>query len=318
MKIGGLKKRAAARGALVQVTVELTYKCDLDCFICYNDRDRSGKLMRLADYEDIFDQVKRLGVFEVILSGGEPLLHPDFFEIGAALKDRRILTKLKTNGTCLNEKNIQRLRDEVDPWVVQISLHGSNARAHDKQTGVVGSFERLLGNIRLAKAAGLRLLLSGIITAWNESEVKEMYALAADLGVSMGLGISTVPRTNGDVTPQEIALSEMTMKRVGAVYHEYMSDNSPSYHERYGGGRDKEKVGGEVEEGYFCSAGSSAVSIDPFGNVSPCVVWARSLGNVRDASVYDILHGSVGDKVRKRVWGFKEKGTCPAQRGLLK
>lgn len=317
MELSEFKSRAASKGALIRILFELTYRCDLDCFMCYNDRGRSGELMRLADYEKIFAQFRRHGVIEVILSGGEPLLHPDFYAIGSALRRLRVITKIKTNGTYLTRRNIERLANEVDPYVIQISIHGHNASLHDKQTGVDGSFARLVENIQAAKSAGLQLLLSGIITAWNDDAVKEMYALSERLGVPMGLGIGTVSRTNGDETPLGIDLSKPSRKTVAKLYKEQMLKKSATFQKRHENKPASKETNTRATNGYFCSAGVNSIAIDPFGNVSPCVIWARKLGNVREAELEAILANDAMELVKSRLLGDTVAGTCPAERGEL-
>jgi molybdenum cofactor biosynthesis enzyme MoaA len=99
------------------------------------------------------------------------------------------------------------MKDEVDPFMVEVSLHGATAETHDRQTQVPGSFARLTMNLREARALGLRIKLNSPLTLWNEREVVAMYALADDLGLPIQFDALITRRDNGDASPQRISPS---------------------------------------------------------------------------------------------------------------
>ena len=84
---------------LHNVTLELTYRCNLDCFYCYNDRDKPGTPLSLAQYEVLLNDLARMQVLFLMLTGGEPMIHPHFFEIGSIARDL---------GFVVRGKNVQR------------------------------------------------------------------------------------------------------------------------------------------------------------------------------------------------------------------
>ena len=79
-----------------------------------------------------------------------------------------------------------------------ISLHGSCAETHDRQTRVPGSFDMLMQNLEILKALGLRFKLNSALTAWNAREIEEMYAIATRFGVNLQFDTTVTPRDNGD------------------------------------------------------------------------------------------------------------------------
>ena len=93
------------------------------------------------------------------------------------------MVRVKSNAHALRGKLAQRMKDEVDPFLVEVSLHGASPESHDRQTRVPGSFARLIANLREARALGLRIKLNSPLTLWNEHEIEAMYALADELGV---------------------------------------------------------------------------------------------------------------------------------------
>ncbi len=190
---------------LFSALVELTYRCNLDCVFCYNDLELQGKPMALEDYERFFRDLASLSCLHLTLSGGEPLVHPQFFEIAAKARELGFVLRIKSNGHALRGRMLERLKEEIDPFVVEVSLHGAHAETHDRQTRVPGSFERLVANLEQMLARGLRFKINSTLTRWNESEIEGMFALAERFGAPLTFDPDVTPRDDGDFSPLEIA-----------------------------------------------------------------------------------------------------------------
>lgn len=267
---------------LFSALVELTYRCNLDCFFCYNDLDLAGEPLRLSDYERVFEEMRALGCLHLTLSGGEPLAHPDFFSIGAKARELGFVVRVKSNGHALGPELSSRLVREVDPFIVEVSLHGARAETHDRQTRVKGSFERLTRNLDAMRAVGLRVKINAALTRWNEDEIEGMFAIADRFGVPLTLDPEVTPRDNGDREPMRISASAEGLRRLVAVQSS-RSQASQAEIRREGDGeihsRDPDR---------HCGAGASGIAIDPYGNVYPCVQWRRAIGNVHESSLRGI------------------------------
>jgi MoaA/NifB/PqqE/SkfB family radical SAM enzyme len=295
---------------LFSALVELTYSCNLDCFFCYNDLDLVGKRMRLSDYQRFFEDLSGLGCLYLTLTGGEPLAHPDFFAIGNRAKELRFVVRVKSNGHALCGELLSRLMGEVDPFIVEISLHGATPETHDRQTRVAGSFSRLMSNLDEMRARGLRVKLNSTLTRWNEDEVEGMFAIAERFEVPLVIDPEVTPRDNGDRTPLEITASWQGLKRL-------YSRGGDDEIQREG---DREPIPADSTK--HCGAGSSAVAVDPFGNVYPCVQWRRPVGNLHEASIREIWYGNrsletirhLNRKVKNSVFA---PGFCPGVAEML-
>ena len=110
---------------LHDVSLELTYKCNLDCFFCYNDRDKQGAMLSLQQYRVLLEDLAQMQTLYLMLTGGEPMVHPHFFEIGQMAKDLGFAVRIRTNGHSLSKQNVARLVADVDPYYVEVSLHGA-------------------------------------------------------------------------------------------------------------------------------------------------------------------------------------------------
>ncbi len=273
---------------LFSVLLELTYRCNLDCFFCYNDVNLRGRALAREDWFRLLDELRELEVLNLILSGGEPLAHPDFFAIGARARDLGFVVRLKSNGHALRGRILERVHQEVDPFLIETSLHGARAATHDRQTRVAGSFERLIQNLEQMRARGMRVKLNSTLTSYNEGELEEMFALADRLGMALQVDPDVTPRDDGDREPLTVAASADGTGRLLALQAERRR-RSPA-NEITVARQDSDLS--VAAPGKHCGAGSSTLAVDPFGNVYPCVQWRRPIGNLHEQSIAALWRGS--------------------------
>lgn len=293
-------RRVREQRLLHDATLELTYRCNLDCFYCYNDREKPGKPLSLDQYELLLTDLARMQTLFLMLTGGEPMIHPHFFEIGAIARRLGFVVRVRTNGHSLSPRNCKRLIDEVDPYVVEVSLHGATAETHDRQTRVAGSFERLVKNIRTAVGLGLRVKVVTTPTAWNEHQIDAMFALCDELGVPLRFQGPVAPRDNGDTSPLTIQPRKETWDKVTARVAARRRAESDSEKVVNGPGGTTPEV--EPEEAAMCGVGVFGVDIDPFGNVQACMHLQESAGNLHDQSIEEIWnHSRLFQRVRNRA-----------------
>ncbi len=269
---------------LHDVSLELTYRCNLDCFYCYNDRHKQGQLLSLTQYQNLLSDLADMQTLHLMLTGGEPTIHPHFFAIGRISRELGFVVRVRTNGHNLNRSIARRIADEIEPYAVEISLHGATADVHDRQTRVAGSFERLLNNIGQAKSAGLRIQAVTTPTAWNEHQIEAMFALCDKLDIPLRFQGPVAPRDNGDTEPLRIQPQPETWKTIAALIKKRRKadDFLPPDPENH-------KI---PEPQATCSVGVSGVDIDPYGNVQACMHLQESAGNLHEQSIKEIWHHS--------------------------
>lgn len=282
---------------LFSVLVELTYRCNLDCFYCYNDLGLKGRPLDNEQYFRFFADLARLQVMNLTFTGGEPLAHPSFLELGREARRQGFVLRIKSNGHALRGELAEKVRRELDPFLIEISLHGASAEVHDRQTRIAGSFERLLVNLAELRQLGQRVKLNGTLTRWNENELEAMFELADNLGLRLSISPTVTPRDDGDLGPLSIAPSDEGVKRLYRLLDQRIPDaeenaactGSPSIHKN-------------------CGAGASGIAVDPFGNVYPCVQWRRPLGNLHEKPIAEIWGGSPAlEEVRRLNVQAKEQ-----------
>ncbi len=304
--LAGVLARTWQDNILFSVLLELTYRCNLDCVFCYNDLGLRGTPLSTEQYFALLGDLHAMQVMNLALSGGEPLAHPDFFRIGRRARELGFVVRVKSNGHALSSGLARRLQDEVDPYMVELSLHGANAASHDRQTRVSGSFERLVANIEGMRALGLRVKLNSTLTAWNEAEAKAMFELADRLGVPLQFDPEVTPRDDGDKSPLALSASREAVLRLFRVEFERGERAARLVGER------PNEVGRQADEDQpvaptkHCGAGSSGITVDPFGNVYPCVQWRVPSGSLHQASIREIWTGSAAlSRVRTQTEELK-------------
>lgn len=297
-----LVHKAWQHNLLVSVLLELTYRCNLDCVFCYNDLATTGHPLSREQYCRILEDLARLQVLQVVLSGGEPLAHPHFFAIGRRARELGFVVRLKSNGHALRGALLTKLVDEVDPFKVEVSLHGATAATHDRQTRVPGSFERLMANLGEMRQLDLRVQLNSTLTRWNEDQLEAMIALAEKLQLPLQIDPEVTPRDDGDRSPLALRASDEALARLQAIrdrgHREVTVQREadallPASHQPGSPSAGAEYDVGEAPRRH-CGAGSSTLAVDPVGNVYPCVQWRRPVGNLHDHSITELWSGGPG------------------------
>jgi heme d1 biosynthesis radical SAM protein NirJ len=155
----------------------LVRRCNLTCKHCYSisaDKDFSGELST-DEVFTVMDDLKAFKVPVLILSGGEPLLRPDIFEIGRRAKAMGFYVGLSSNGTLINADNVAQIADTGFDYV-GISLDGLRA-THDKFRRKDGAFEAALNGVRLCRDAGAKVGIRFTLTQENAHDFPALLGL---------------------------------------------------------------------------------------------------------------------------------------------
>ena len=155
----------------------LIRRCNLTCMHCYSistDIDFPGELST-AEVFGVMDDLKSFRVPALILSGGEPLLRKDLFQIAARAKSLGFYTALSTNGTLIDQPLAMRIRDAGFDYV-GISLDGLQ-HAHDRFRRKEGAFEKSLGALRLCRDMGVKVGVRFTLTQDNAADFEPLLDL---------------------------------------------------------------------------------------------------------------------------------------------
>jgi MoaA/NifB/PqqE/SkfB family radical SAM enzyme len=170
-------------GAPLYVAWQITNECNLACMHCIEEsgpgkkfKDELSRTQVLA----VLEQMMALEVPYLSFSGGEPMLHPDFFEMAEYVCSRGSQLKVETNGHLLTRESAARLRD-VGVKAVQVSLDGGS-RPTFNRIRVLGEFDRVLEGIRHLREADVPIEINFSPTGFNIHEIGDVVDLAYDLG----------------------------------------------------------------------------------------------------------------------------------------
>lgn len=160
-----------------------TRRCNLHCTHCYADsaNRRYPQELTTAEARAMIDDMADFGVPVLLLSGGEPLLRPDLFELVAHAQRRGIRTTLSTNGTLITPDVAQRIRDTGFGYV-GISLDGIGPR-NDRFRGHRGAFDKALAGIRNCLTAGQKVGLRLTLTRHTVADLEHIFALVEQEGI---------------------------------------------------------------------------------------------------------------------------------------
>jgi pyrroloquinoline quinone biosynthesis protein E len=163
---------------------ELSYRCPLHCPYCSNPLEIGAPRYRdelgTADWARVFAQAARLGVLQLALTGGEPMLRRDLPELCAAARDAGLYSSLITAGTLFDDERAHELR-RAGLDHVQISIQSPDPAENDRIAGN-RSFEKKLAAARLAVDLGFPLTINCVLHRQNLDRIEEILALALALG----------------------------------------------------------------------------------------------------------------------------------------
>lgn len=275
-----LREVGLAQNLPLNVTLELTTRCNIKCDHCYNYDRRcappAAQRDELSDVQilDLIDQIAAAGGFSLHLSGGEALLHRGLFDFIARARQHHLQVTLKTNGVALAPKVAKRL-DDAGVSQVDISIYGGSAQSHDTFTHAPGSFEKTLAGIRAAAATSMEVQISYCLMQQNAHEVDAIFALAQKHQTHLQIDPQITGRHDGDLDPVRFRVDENTLRGL------YAGPLAPLIAD-----------GCHQNESIHCACAQGTCGITANGLVYPCIGAPIEAGNIREKSFAEIWHHS--------------------------
>ena len=227
--------------SLRYLLLNITNRCNLSCRHCYLG-DPGKKDINAGILEKAVSQFDEMGGLKLMISGGEPLLHPAFQELMEMLNLYELRIVVLSNGTLIEEKTADKLSAYVDE--VQVSIDGIHS--HDLLRGK-GSFEKAMRGIKNLKMAGVPVSVATMVHKFNTCEFDRMQELFTDIGI-ISWSVD-VPCITGRLEENK----------------EYMPDlKEAAVYLKYGFGSGAHESSGN----YTC--GSHLCAVSPDGSVSKC------------------------------------------------
>ncbi|MGB5539066.1 MAG: heme d1 biosynthesis radical SAM protein NirJ [Gammaproteobacteria bacterium] len=298
---------AARRPSGPVVIWNLIRRCNLTCKHCYSisaDIDFPGELSTTEIYS-VMDDLKRFGVPVLILSGGEPLLRPDIFDISARARAMGFYVGLSSNGTLIDADNIERIAS-IGYDYVGISLDGMRA-THDRFRQKQGAFDASLAAIRLCRDAGIKVGMRFTPTQDTAQELPDILQLMDAEGVDKLYVSHLNYGGRGNRHRASDVIHSTTRQVMDQLFDACWTDvQAGGKREFVTGNNDADAVyllhwvarhlperHAELHERLVNWGGNSSgvniANIDNLGNVHPDTFWWNyNLGNVRERPFSDI------------------------------
>lgn len=267
----GQELRASLKGRRYPMgaTIELTERCNLACVHCYINQPAGSQAARTrelttAQWVGLLDQIADAGTLFLLLTGGEPLLRPDFADIYRHARMRGMLITLFTNGTLFTPPIADLLAD-LRLFAIEISLYGATAETYERVTQVPGSYARCRHGIELLLERSLPLSLKTVLLTTNRHELPAMQALARELGVEYRYDGTLWPRSDGGEQPYDYRLSIdeiLSLDREDPERWRQWQEMAASF--------DGQPVRNEYV--YSCGAGLRSFYVDSAGRMSVCAM----------------------------------------------
>ena len=319
-----LHAKGRREGLPIGGNFELTARCNFDCPMCYvhlknDDIEAQGKELTTQQWIDIAKAAKDKGMVFALLTGGEPFVRKDFFEIYDAMKAMGLMVSINSNGSMLKGEILEKLI-ENPPFRINVSLYGGSDQTYKSMCGQA-AFDEVIANIRAVKEAGIDIRLNVSITPYNQQDLETIFALSKELGVHAKAASYMYPsiRVNGGkygygdrLSPQQAALCSVRWDKLRFNDEEFRlrGENISKLT-----AVEENECPTELVEGVGCRAGSSAFWITWDGRMLPCGMMpypvAYPLETGFDAAWKKIRKETAEIRIPSKCAGCVKRPVCP-------
>jgi radical SAM protein with 4Fe4S-binding SPASM domain len=169
-----LRRKIEGRRALISFDLELTARCNNNCRHCYinvpaEDKAAKERELSIEEIDGIAGEAVSLGAFWCLITGGEPLLREDFFDIYLRLKKKGLLLSIFTNATLVTEEHVK-LFKKYPPRDIEVSVYGVSRQTYERVTRRPGSFAAFRQGLNLLMQGGLNVRLKAMVLRSNVHE----------------------------------------------------------------------------------------------------------------------------------------------------
>ena len=305
-------------------------RCNLTCKHCYStsaDIDFKGEL-DTAEALDVIDQLHAAGVKVLVLSGGEPLMRPDIFQLAERARQYGFYVALSTNGTLINESNIDQIADAEFDYV-GISVDGL-PEYHDAFRQKEGSFAASMHAVELCRQRDLRVGLRTTLTMHNHMQLRDLLELMREHDVQKYYLSHLNYSGRGKRSSKIDAHWQMTRDAMDQIFDRAWDDVQKGIDTDFVSGNNdadavlllqwaernvpqhRQQMEDMLRAWGGNASGAGVANIDNLGNVHPDTYWQQhTLGNVRTQTFSDIwLNNPDPLLLQLREHPRKVKGRC--------
>jgi radical SAM protein with 4Fe4S-binding SPASM domain len=289
-----------------RMDLALTYRCNIDCSHCYNQRRESTELTT-GEWQKAMRTLWKHGVPHFAFTGGEPTLRDDLVELVTFAEDLGAITGLLTNGVRLADGDYVQQLKQAGLDYVQVTLESARPDVHDRMVQAE-TFALTVQGIRNAVAAGIHVLTNTTITRANREGIEEIVPFLRGLG-TCSFAVNSIIRA-GKSRRVDRGLSEQELLPLLRRLQLLAEENGMKFTwytpTRYCRLNPVEHDLGVKQ----CTAGKYNLAVEPDGTVIPCQSFFRPLGSIIDDPFARIYGHDFLVALRRRDWAMDECREC--------
>ncbi len=257
--------------------IELTERCNQNCYYCYNNSGGRVKeaIIPVEMLLDTINELSEKGLEVVELTGGEPLLHPHFFNILKFCGEKLNLVSVLTNGTLIDETFVNQLKIIRHKPIFSISLDSFSEVEHERKSGIKGSFKKTTEAIRLLSKENFIVRVSMAVDETNWQHIEKTLLLAKAIGASKFTYSPIIPVGRAQSKDRQLYRIRLQSEEI-MKYEQYLMDK---YHDFLHILDKKTKT--DLQNPGGCGAGSRTFVMNSQGDIRMCATFDNGvIGNV--------------------------------------
>ena len=280
-----LSMKATALRLPLDGSLELTPLCNMDCKMCYvkmtaDQQEAIAPLKSKEEWLAMAEELKSAGVLYLLLTGGEPFSRKDFKDIYIALQSMGFFITINSNGTLIDEKVMEWLRD-YPPARINITMYGASDETYKKLCMFSQGFTRVTRGIRLLLDAGIDVKVNFTVTSYNKGDMETVISLIKEWGMFSQVATYIFPPMRKDASA--IGYNDR-MSPEEAAYVDIVREICQSGEEKFLAHLEAVEQGREIQrdmnedcmaDGVLCRAGRSSFWMTWDGRMSPCGMMDR-------------------------------------------
>lgn len=316
-------------GLPINGSIELLPLCNMSCEMCYvhltkKEMEERGRLRTAEEWLEIGRQMKEAGTMLLLLTGGEPLLYPEFKEVYLGMKELGMVLTVNTNGTLLDEEWADFFA-ENRPRRINITLYGPDEDTYRDLCHYPGGFEKAICAIRLLKERGVDVQIGGSVTPQNVDKLESIIRISREIGCPIAIDQYMMPAERernlpypmqARVSPEEAARARIRVIRLSNG-EEQLKEYAVKALEQIRFAEESEFH--EELCRITCMAGVCSYTINWQGEMRPCVMFSSPSVSVFEAGLrnaWDELHGICSEiRINRKCAECRLRPicrTCPA------
>lgn len=260
--------------------LELLPLCNLNCDMCYvrlsrQEMQEQGRLRSADEWISLAQQMKDAGTLFILLTGGEPLLFPEFKKIYNALKDMGMIITINTNGTLIDEEWADFFAQNK-PRRINITLYGASNKTYENLCHMKGGFDRVVRGIRLLKKHDVDIKINGSLVKKNYDDRMDIISIGEKYDIPVRIDTYMYPsvRERKKIFDFQSRLNpkEAAKARIEILRREMGEELFREYANRTIALADNTQEGQACPGHMTCRAGQSSFVVNWQGMIRSCIV----------------------------------------------